>query len=56
MTDDITKRIDDYAKRKPQGAHGIHQYSLDEIGLDATAEQERFRFYMERFDIESEEL
>ncbi len=56
MTDEIAKRISDYAKAKPKGAHGVHQYSLDEIGLDATAEAERFRNYMERFEVEGEDL
>ncbi len=54
MTDEIAKRIGDYAENKPKGSRGRHEYSLEEIGLDADREGERFRFYMERFEVASE--
>jgi hypothetical protein len=46
--------IGDYAKNKPKGSRGAHAYSLAESGLDAGAERERYRFYMERYGIKSE--
>jgi hypothetical protein len=54
MTDPVRQRIADYAKKKPQGSKGSHRYSLEQFGLNATEERERFRFYMERFGIRDE--
>ena len=56
MTDEVRRRITDYAKNKPKGSRGSHKYSLEEVGLDAVEERKRFRFYMQRFDIAIENL
>ena len=55
IDDDVRKRIADYATHKPKGSRGVHRYSLEEIGLDLGTERERYRFYMERYGIRSEE-
>ena len=37
----------------PQGKHGEHRYALDQWGLSSDEIRERFRGYIERFDIPS---
>jgi hypothetical protein len=54
IDDTVQTAIGDYAKNKPKGSRGAHAYSLAESGLDAGAERERYRFYMERYGIKSE--
>jgi hypothetical protein len=54
IDDTVRTAIGDYAKNKPKGSRGAHAYSLAESGLDAGAERERYRFYMERYGIKSE--
>ena len=56
MTDEVRRRVTNYAKNKPKGSRGSHKYSLEEVGLDAAEERKRFRFYMQRFDIAIENL
>ncbi|MBW2274785.1 MAG: sulfotransferase [Deltaproteobacteria bacterium] len=46
--------IADYAAHKPKGSRGTHRYSLEEVGIDAGEERERFRFYMERYGVAEE--
>ena len=54
FTPDAGKRIDDYAKAKPKGSRGVHRYSLEEVGLDAAAERERFSFYTRHYGVREE--
>ena len=54
IDDTVRTGIGDYAKNKPKGSRGAHAYSLAESGLDADAERERYRFYMERYGIKGE--
>ena len=42
-------RMRRYLAEHPQHQHGVHEYSLSRFGLDLATEQERFRFYRERF-------
>jgi hypothetical protein len=35
----------------PQGGYGPRNYRFEDHGLNADAEGEKFRFYMERFGI-----
>lgn len=54
IDDALRKGIRDYASRKPKDSRGPHRYSLAEIGLDPTAERERFRFYTNHFGVDEE--
>jgi len=54
FTRDARSRVAEYAARKPKGSRGVHRYSLDEIGLDADEERERFGFYLARYGIPEE--
>jgi hypothetical protein len=54
FTDDVRTRVTAYAASRPKGSRGEHRYSLDEVGLDAEEERERFRFYLERYDVPEE--
>jgi hypothetical protein len=44
----------DYVTGKPRGAHGVHHYSLAEMGLDAAVERKRFAFYCDHFGVAEE--
>lgn len=46
--------IAEYAETRPRGAQGRHRYSLESTGLDPAAEAERFRFYLDHYDIAPE--
>jgi hypothetical protein len=43
-----------YIAEKPRGAHGVHRYALEDWGLVAAEERDRFRFYCERFGLDEE--
>lgn len=45
-----------FLAQNPRGKHGAIRYRLEDLGLDAGALRERFRFYQERFDVPWEEL
>jgi hypothetical protein len=47
-------RVENYARQRPNGGYGPRSYSFEEHGLDAGAEREKFRTYMQRFDIKQE--
>jgi hypothetical protein len=51
IDDDIRERVGTYAKNKPKGSRGAHAYSLEDTGLDADEERERYRFYMEQYGV-----
>ncbi len=40
-----------WARENPRGAHGSHEYALDEFGIEASGVRDRFAFYTERFAI-----
>jgi hypothetical protein len=40
-----------HVRENPQGKHGKHTYALEEWGLSADAVRERFKSYIERFDL-----
>ena len=42
-----------WAAQNPRGAHGTHEYSPEEFGLDLAATRRRFSFYVDRFAIGS---
>jgi len=48
------QRIAEYSANKPKDSRGPHRYSLEEIGLDARKERERFGFYTKHYGIPTE--
>jgi Sulfotransferase family len=46
--------ITDHLGTRPRGAHGIHQYSLADTGLDPEVERQRFRRYQETYGVPDE--
>jgi hypothetical protein len=46
----------DYVAAQPDGGYARHDYRLADHGLEEAAERERFRPYMEHFDIAAEPL
>jgi len=55
LLDAARDRMQDWAAAHEKGRHGEHRYTLAEFGLDANSIRDRFRFYLERFDIPEEE-
>jgi hypothetical protein len=49
-----TTRMHEYLDAHPQGRHGEHRYSFDDLGLDRTEARERFARYQQSFAVESE--
>jgi hypothetical protein len=52
--DTLGAAVSAHLEAKPQGRHGGHAHSFDDLGLDAAAERQRFAEYQERFAIRSE--
>ena len=50
----LRQAVVDYVARKPRGKHGVHHYSLEEMGLDAQVERKRFASYCEHFGVAEE--
>jgi hypothetical protein len=44
-------RMAAWATDNARGAHGTHDYALDDFGTTADAVHERFRFYTDRFEV-----
>ena len=53
--DDDRARIARHLDDRPQGRHGGHEHSFDELGLDLDATRERFAEYQQQFDVRSED-
>ncbi len=51
FTDAVASRVGAYAKGKPKGSRGEHRYSLEDVGLDAGKERERFTFYTRHYGV-----
>ncbi len=45
------KHMRDFLAHNPKDKHGKHQYTLEQFGLDADGERERYRTYSERFGL-----
>jgi hypothetical protein len=43
--------IKEYVRRQPRGGYGPRDYRFEDHGLDANAEREKFRDYVQRFDV-----
>ena len=53
-TAEVAEAIADYARAKPKGSRGVHRYSLEDVGIDAAAERERFSFYTRHYGVREE--
>lgn len=53
---DAAARMRRFLAGNPKDKHGEHRYSLSQFGLDPAIERDRYRFYTERFGVESEQL
>jgi len=53
---DVSDRIVRQLQAKPQGHHGIHRYSFDDLGLDRDAERRNFARYQDRFQVPVESV
>jgi hypothetical protein len=47
-------RMRDYLTRRPQGLHGPHVYSFDDLGLDRAEQRARFARYQDAFGVPDE--
>jgi hypothetical protein len=54
FTDDVQQRMRNYLDAHPQGEHGAHHYSFDDLGLDRDTERARCARYQARFAVPSE--
>jgi hypothetical protein len=51
LDEDGRRHMTRWAAQNPRGAHGAHEYSPEEFGLDLPATRRRFSFYIDRFGI-----
>ena len=49
LTSAAEERMERYLTTHPKDRHGAHAYSLEQFGLDADAERERYRAYWDRW-------
>jgi hypothetical protein len=54
FTDIARAGVQRWIDEHPRTKHGEHTYTAEEFGLDADRLRERFRFYMDRFDVRPE--
>ncbi|HVC69228.1 MAG TPA: sulfotransferase [Acidimicrobiales bacterium] len=52
LSDGAARRMRDWATENHKGAHGVHEYALEDFGIGTDAVRQRFRFYTERFAAE----
>ena len=51
LDEDGRRHMARWAAQNPRGAHGTHEYSPEEFGLDLAATRRRYSFYIDRFGI-----
>ncbi|HXQ60050.1 MAG TPA: sulfotransferase [Acidimicrobiales bacterium] len=49
LSDDAARRMRAWSTKNRQGAHGVHEYTLEDFGIATDAVREEFRFYTDRF-------
>jgi hypothetical protein len=54
LDDATTSAVRGYLDAHPQGAHGEHRYSFDDLGLDPTEARAGFARYQSFFDVPNE--
>jgi hypothetical protein len=47
------RRMEEWRTANPPGAHGSHEFTLDEFGISADAVRDQFGFYLDRFGLRS---
>jgi len=52
---EVEARMRRFPRENLQDKDGRHEYSLEEFGLDAETERDRYRFYCDRFSLQSVE-
>ncbi len=53
LTKEARRRMERWRRETPRDKHGTHTYSPVDFGLDTAGLRERFRFYNERFRIDT---
>jgi hypothetical protein len=53
LTPDAESKMEQFLAENPQGKFGRHVYSLADFGFQPEAIEEQFRFYTERFDMDT---
>ncbi|MHB8506974.1 MAG: sulfotransferase family protein, partial [Acidimicrobiales bacterium] len=53
LSDDSARRMREWSTENRQGAHGSHDYALEDFGITTDAVRERFRFFTDRFAAET---
>lgn len=48
---DMERALADWGRRNRPGAHGVHSYTAEQFGLDATQIRRDYEFYIDRFDV-----
>ncbi len=48
---ETTRRMERFLGRNPQGRNGRHHYSLEQFGLDAAEQREKYRDYVDFFGV-----
>ena len=54
MTPVVRESIAQWRRENPPGKRGVHEYTLEEYGLDASEVAEEYGFYTDRFSIPAE--
>jgi hypothetical protein len=56
LSDTAEESMRNFLANNPKGKHGLHRYTLSEFGLDPATDRKRYRFYQERYGIETEPM
>jgi hypothetical protein len=51
LSDDGRRRMSALADANPRGAHGVHEYALEDFRIDRQEVKQRFAFYIDRFGL-----
>lgn len=52
LSDEVEAKMRDFMRDNPRDKHGSHSYTLEDFGIDPTADRELFAEYLDYFDIE----
>jgi hypothetical protein len=56
FTEQARQRMSSWAETHQRGRHGTYTYRLEDYGLDPDGVRDRFRSYIERFDVDLEDV
>jgi hypothetical protein len=51
LSEEGRRRVSAVAAANPRGAHGVHEYAVEEFGMNRDAVRRHFAFYVDRFDL-----